>query len=247
MPSLMPSLLKYFTIVGAMLLVGLISLNAVMDPGGPGPSLVKEQRKASPVRHDPQASMVERLRAEEAAQKEAEKIPASSTPVPLPVSRPAAAAASVQPAPLPAAPTNAAQPVPRTAAPVTQAAVAPPVQVAVTPPVEPAPEPSTTSTASLIGEPTADELRATRVAQEKAAAEKAEKARKKRLAKERARTRTHDDANAARQQDQYYYGQRVPPPPPGYAYAPRQTFGPFTQAQNGWGSGGWNGGWGRGW
>jgi hypothetical protein len=71
MPSLMPSLFRYFTIVGGVLVVGLIGLNAVLEPGGPGPSMVKPQPKAQPVRYDPGASLVERLRAEEAARKAA--------------------------------------------------------------------------------------------------------------------------------------------------------------------------------
>ena len=36
MPSLMPSLLKYFTIMGGILFAGLIGMNALMEQGGPG-------------------------------------------------------------------------------------------------------------------------------------------------------------------------------------------------------------------
>ena len=65
---MMPSLFKYFTIVGGGLLAMLIAINAVMEPGGPGPSLVNAAApKAVAVRHDPQASRVERMRVEEAA------------------------------------------------------------------------------------------------------------------------------------------------------------------------------------
>jgi hypothetical protein len=61
----MPSLFKYFTIVGGGLLGLLIALDTVMQPGGPGPSLVNvETPKMVVVNHDPQASLVERLRAE---------------------------------------------------------------------------------------------------------------------------------------------------------------------------------------
>ena len=64
----MPSLFKYFTIVGGGLLGLLIALDTVMQPGGPGPSLVNvAEPKVVAVKHDPQASRVERLRAEEAA------------------------------------------------------------------------------------------------------------------------------------------------------------------------------------
>ena len=66
----MPSLFKYFTIVGGGLLGLLIALDTVMQPGGPGPSLVNVAApKAVVVKHDPQASRVERLRSEEAALK----------------------------------------------------------------------------------------------------------------------------------------------------------------------------------
>ena len=58
----MPSLFKYFTIVGGGLLGLLIALDTVMQPGGPGPSLVNVAApKAVVVKHDPQASRVERL------------------------------------------------------------------------------------------------------------------------------------------------------------------------------------------
>ena len=62
MPSLMPSLFKYFVTIGAILFVGLIGLNAVMEPGGPGLRVVQDSPKAKLVRHDPRASLVERLR-----------------------------------------------------------------------------------------------------------------------------------------------------------------------------------------
>ena len=65
---MMPSLFKYFTIVGGGLLAMLIAISAVTEPGGPGPSLVNAAApKAAALRHDPQASRVERLRAEEGA------------------------------------------------------------------------------------------------------------------------------------------------------------------------------------
>ena len=64
----MPSLFKYFTIVGGSLFGLLLALDTVMQPGGPGPSLVNVATpKVVVVNHDPQASLVERLRAEEAA------------------------------------------------------------------------------------------------------------------------------------------------------------------------------------
>lgn len=89
----------------------------------------------------------------------------------------------------------------------------------------------------LTGLPTPQEAaRATRLAQEKIAAEKA----KRRLARERARARALAAA-AARSPDQQYFGLQTPD----YAYAPRRTYGPFGHSQNGWGNNGWN--WGGGW
>lgn len=65
---MMPSVFKYFWNVGAVLFILLIAITGVMDKGGPGPHLVDAPKKVASIRHDPQASLVERLRAEEAAQ-----------------------------------------------------------------------------------------------------------------------------------------------------------------------------------
>jgi hypothetical protein len=76
----MPSLFKYFTIVGGVLL-GLLTLaNSILEPSGSGPSMVKATPKVI-VKHDPQASLFERKRAEEAAQKAAAKSETLETPV----------------------------------------------------------------------------------------------------------------------------------------------------------------------
>jgi hypothetical protein len=176
MPTLMPSLFKYFAVVGGILFAGLIGLNALLEPGGPGPKLVRDTTKVV-VRVDPHASKVERLRAEEAALKAAEKANPAAQPVIVtePLRLP-------PPDPLPVV-QAAAQPVPQTAA--------QPAQVS--------------APVALTNAPTEDEAAtAVRAAQEKIAAEKA---RKKRLARERARTRAMQEASAAsRQQDQIYYG-----------------------------------------
>ena len=165
--TVMPSLFKYFTIVGGGLLGLLIALNTVMQPGGPGPSLVNVAApKAVVVKHDPQASRVERLRAEEAALKTTLKTELSS---------------AIERAPIPLAP--------------------PPTVIQVS--EQPASEQMISPTA-LTSTPTEDEAtRAAQFAQEKL---KAEKARKKRLARERAKA--HEEA-ASRQQDQMYYGYAV--------------------------------------
>jgi pyruvate/2-oxoglutarate dehydrogenase complex dihydrolipoamide acyltransferase (E2) component len=235
MPTLMPSLIKYFITVGAILFVGLVGLNAVLEPGGPGPRVVQDSSKPKLVRHDPRASMVERLREEEAAQRASGKAEASVRQ---------AATAIPAAAPAPAQPTMPAQPVPPGAVaaaapqPVKAAIQAQPVKQAAAEPVAPAPAAEHQSApAALTGVPTDDEVARSARAHERAAAEKP---RKKRIVRERSRSRPIDDVPASRQQDQYYYGQRAP----AYAYAPppRPAFGPFTQNQ-GW----FGGGWGRGW
>lgn len=237
MPTLMPSLFKYFVTVGAILFVGLIGLNAVLEPGGPGPRVVQDSPKAKLVRHDPRASLVERLREEEAAQKASGKAEANPQ-------QPATTAISSTPT----APAFA-QPVAPARAGVTQAAAVAQPQLArpaiAEPPVAPAQIAAERPAAEQRSAPAAltdtaidDEARASRAAEEKAAA--SDKARKKRAARERARTKALEEASASRQQDRYYYGQRAP----AYAYAPppRPTFGPFSQNQGFFG-----GGWGRGW
>jgi hypothetical protein len=97
----MPSLFKYFTFVGGGLLGLLIALDAVMQPGGPGPNLVNVAApKVVVVNHDPQASRVERLRAEEAALKatvKTELSPTTDAPIPL-APPPAVTQGSEQPA-----------------------------------------------------------------------------------------------------------------------------------------------------
>ena len=159
----MPSLFKYFTIVGGGLLGLLIALDTVMQPGGPGPSLVNvAEPKVVVVSHDPQASRVECLRAEEAALKATLKTELSPT----------------ERAPIPLAP-------PPT---VTQISEQPAAELMI-------------SLTALTSPPTEDE--ATRAAQSAQQKLKAEKARKKRLARERAKA--HEEPGS-RQQDQMYYG-----------------------------------------
>ncbi len=97
----MPSLFKYFTIVGGVLLGLLMLANSILEPGGLGPSMVKATPKVI-VKHDPRASLVERLRAEEAAQKAAAPPVTVAEPTPVtqrtePV-RPPAAPAQAEPA-----------------------------------------------------------------------------------------------------------------------------------------------------
>ena len=157
----MPSLFKYFTIVGGGLLGLLIALDTVMQPSGPGPSLVNVATpKVVVVNHDPQASRVERLRAEEAALRATVKTELSP---------------ATERAPIPLAP-------PPTVTQVSE-------------------QPAAEQMTALTSTPTEDE--ATRAAQSAQEKLKAEKARKKRLARERAKA--HEEPGS-RQQDQMYYG-----------------------------------------
>jgi len=194
---MMPSLIKYFAVVGGILFAGLIGLNALLDPGGPGPALVQAEAPKRAIHVDPRASKVERLRAEEAAQKAA----ASAAPVAT-----VAVAAPPAPAPQPAA----AAPAPVTAA------------------IQPAEPAQTIAPAALTTGPDEGEAeRAVRAARDKM---KAAKARKQRIARERARARALEEASA----------QQVPPYH--YGYAPRPAYGPFGHG-GGWGGGGWGQRW----
>jgi hypothetical protein len=66
---MMPSLFKYFAFVGAILLGLLVLVNSVLEPDGPRRSVETAPPKPKViVKHDPRASLVERLRVEEAAQ-----------------------------------------------------------------------------------------------------------------------------------------------------------------------------------
>jgi hypothetical protein len=246
---MMPSLLKYFTIVGGLLFAGLIGVNALLEPGGPGLSRVKDTPKVT-IRHDPRASLVERLRAEEAAQAAAKQAAEKAQPrmaasapgvKPEPAAKPlvqaAAPQAPVQTAPAPppvqiaAAPQPQSEPAPQ---PIVQAAAqpAPPV----TRPAPPAAEPTPVSAPASLNHSATDDdtTHSVRAAQEKKA-ERAEKARQKRIARERERERSRvravREASASRYQDQTYYG-----------YAPRPSYGPFGYPNGGFGSA-----WGRAW
>lgn len=176
---------KYLAVTGFVVVAGLIAADALLGPGGPGPSLVKDPPKTRSVR-SAQTVALERPRDEV---------------------RPQQAAVTVAPS-------------------TTQSGTVMPAA-----PVESAPTPTF---AALAGLPTAEEaVRAKRIAQAKMQAE-----RTKRLARERARARA-----MARRLDPNSNGQLTPPD---YAYAPRRTYGPFNQSQNGWGNQSQNG-WGNGW
>ena len=204
----MPSLVKYFAYVGAALL-GLISLANFLFEPSTGATMVRSAAKpAAPVvQHAPGASRIERWRNEQAALKAAEQgqtgqttsLAAKSTPEPV---RPAATQ--------PAAESAVAQ------------APAPQLQ---------------TQTASAQPAVTAESDQAAEAERKAERAKAAKAAKKARLARERARAEQAARASGqfyagaqprSNQQDAYYYGQRAPQyQNPSYAYAPRQSFGPF--------------------
>jgi hypothetical protein len=170
----LPSLFNYFAIVGAVLLGLFMLANSVLEPDGPEPRVVKATPKVI-VKHDPRASLVERLRAEEAAQAAAAK---GETPAPSATVGVSLATRRTEPLTPPAAPASAE-----------------PVQLSA---------PTAVPTATPADDAAA---RAARLARKK---NKAERIRKQRLARERARAL---EEAAAR--------------PPYYGSPPHTTYGPF--------------------
>ena len=180
---MMPSLLRYFTIVGGLLFAGLIGAQCrCSSRAAPGRRWSRPRRESAAIQFDPRASKVERLRAEEAAEKAAAmfRLPSRRLRPPIRCRQPALAIAA------PPAPAVAARAGDRCG---------------------PAGEPAQTmAPAALTNTPTGDEAeRAVRAAQEKMRAEKARKAKAK-LARERARSRRW--RKPARQQEPDHYGQR---------------------------------------
>jgi hypothetical protein len=216
----MPSLFKYFLTVGGALLGVLFLANYLLEQPAPATTQNTAPAKSvAAVKTDPQATRMERWRAEQAAAEAARKEEAA---------RLAAQPADPE--------TTAAQPAKATGTTATgtkaigTAAAAAPVAA------------TQTADASLTG----TEAQAAEQAKPKAQKLRADKARAKRLAREDARINGRE-RTASNQQDDYYYGQRqgyvqqgfgqrpMFAPAPAYAYAPQQSYGPF------------GGGWGRGW
>ena len=204
----MPSLVKYFAYVGAALL-GLISLaNFLLEPSTGATMVQNVSKPAVVVQHAPGASRIERWRNEQAALKAAAQAPTGQS---------ASLAAKSTPEPVrPAASQTAA------AEPAAAQAPAPQLQ---------------TQTASAQPAPAAESDQAAEAERKAEKAKAAKAAKKARLARERARAEQAARASGqfyagaqprSNQQDAYYYGQRAPQyQNPSYAYAPRQTFGPF--------------------
>ena len=208
----MPSLVKYFAYVGAALL-GLISLaNFLLEPSTGATMVQTAAKPAAPVvQHAPGASRIERWRNEQAALKAASQAQTTEN-----------ASTAVKSAPEPARPT------------ATQVARAPESGAA----QAPAPQLQTQS-ASAQPAAAADADQAAEAERKAEKAKAAKAAKKARLARERMRTQqaareagqfysSVRQRSASSQQDAYYYGQRTPQyQNPSYAYAPRQSFGPF--------------------
>jgi hypothetical protein len=230
----MPSLFKYFALMGAALF-GMLSLaNFLLDPSTGATTVASTPKPVIAVQHDPRASKIERWRDDQAALKAAQQAPAGGS-VSLAAKPTPVATSAARPTPEPYRSESAA-----VSAAVTEAAPQPaePVAAAQT---EPKPQPviAAADTTAIVGVETAEEAavaRAAQAAERKAKVAKA-RAKRERLARERA---TSQPRTASNQQDQYYYGQHSGPQQQPFttryssAYAPQQqSFGPF--------------GWGRGW
>lgn len=176
---MMPSLLKYFAIVGGVLLSVLYVANAVLEPGGPGPTFVKVDTPAGKsvitVQHDPRASKVERLRAEEDAAAKA-RVAAQTGQVESVVQ-------VVEP------------PMPK------------PVQAAFETPAQISAAASLVAPATAAAPAADDAANAAQLAADKLKAEK-EKARKAKLARERAKAKALEEASAQHAQPAYGYAPR---------------------------------------
>ena len=227
----MPSLFKYFAVVGSLLLGALFLVNHLVGPQATGSKQAAAPAPKVAVQHDPRASAVERWRNEIAAMRAAEQAQTTDN-----------ASTVVKSAPEPAKPVPTALKAPEqkpTAQPVQT--VAAPVQAAVPAPVAPAvlsaqaALPVAAETTATIPAPPAaaqpaahDDETAAKVTAKKTKVAK-NKAAKARLARERAAARMAS-AGAARErnmsnyQDLYYYGQRAAslyPQAPVYSYATR--------------------------
>jgi type IV secretory pathway VirB10-like protein len=91
----MPSLFRYFVVVGAVLTGLLFLASYLLAPDGTPVRAAGAMPQQISVQHDPRASLVERLRLEEAARKAAERgkpmaptVVAAASPEPVPVNEP---------------------------------------------------------------------------------------------------------------------------------------------------------------
>jgi hypothetical protein len=224
----MPSLAKYFAFVGAALLALISLANFLLEPST-GATTVQTAAKPAPVvRHEPGASKIERWRNEQAALKATEQTQTRAAEQTQTADN-ASLAAKSAPVALRSAVTETA-----------------PVQPAVVQAQTPAPQLQTASAQPAEADQAAEQAEAARLKAEKVEKAKAAKAAKKaRLARDRARAEQAARAQfysgaqqrtASNQQDAFYYGQRAPQQQwqSGNAYAPRQNYGPFGWAGQGW-------------
>src|SRR5258708_18080392 len=221
----MPSLFKYFLTVGGALIGVLFLANHLLEQPAPASAQNAAPPKIVAVKTDPQASRVERWRAEQAAVEALRKEEAArlaSQPVEPAEAKPVgkvAHAAAAKPA------NTATRPAASTAAAARQTAAAPQaadVSLSGTDAVAPDQQPKLKSRKTTA---------------------RAEKPRNKHFARDDARGGSRERV-ASNQQDDYYYGQRQGyaqqgyaqqgfgqrsgfAPAPSYAYAPQQSFGPF--------------------
>jgi hypothetical protein len=192
----MPSLLKYFAIVGSALVALLMLAHSILDTGT-ATQLVAAAPKKPVIEHDPRASVIERWRNEQAAmkaQKEGKPIPQFVAPA-----EPIVAAAA--PATTIVTPTVAPPPVTEQ-----------PAQVS-------APAALTTAPAAAPVVAADAEAEAEALKAEKAKAAKAEKLRKARIARAKARELAERQANPY-ERAPIIGGYRVVEAP--YAYAPQR-------------------------
>ncbi|MEA2929368.1 MAG: hypothetical protein QOG38_1796 [Hyphomicrobiales bacterium] len=177
----MPSLFRYFVVVGSVLLGLLWLVNYLVAP--PTPAVAAVAPKTIVVHHDARASIIERWRNEQAARKAAERD--GSAPVIVAAPQPAAAG---MPEPVVAA-------APEPVTPVSEPSPTKPEPPQIVAPV------SLQTAAAAAPEVDAAEVR-------KAEQIKAAQARKARIARERARQKRQEKQHeeASRQQDQFFYG-----------------------------------------
>jgi hypothetical protein len=207
----MPSLFKYFLTVGAALIGVLFLANYLLEQPAPATAQNAAAAKSLVVKTDPQASRVERWRAEQAAAEAARKEDAAAR----------LAAELAEPEPTAAQPAKAAA----TPAVSTESRTA---------------DASLTATAAPAAEQAKLKSRKARAAEKARTKRLARDDARTGNARDRVASNQQDDYYYGQRQNypqqgypQQGFGQR-PAYAPSYAYAPQQSYGPFN---GGWGRG----------
>jgi hypothetical protein len=215
----MPSLFKYFLTVGGALLGVLFLTNYLLEQPAPATAQNVAPTRSVAVKTDPQASRIERWRAEQVAAEAARKEEAARL-----------AAQPAEPE------TTAAKPVKATATPAAATPAGAATQTA---------DASLTGTetpaAAEQPKPKSNKARAEKARTKRLARDDGRINGRERTASNQQDDYYYGQRQAYGQQGyaQQGYGQRpMFAPAPTYAYAPQQSYGPF---------GGGGGGWGRGW